>query len=172
MAAAGKSRNVPRAAPGAGDTPRPRPGKAELLRQTQEKHRAARKKMLEAALAENAVAVEAMRRFRGRLVDLDKVVEDYGLTRSALAESLGFADETLQRAERLKAPKTQMRLREMLDILARVEPWAGGKLQAMSWYRAQGIAALGDQTAEALVRQNEAAIVRAYLDALAAGGYA
>ncbi len=171
MAAAGKRQPLAHSTPSDRAT-RPRRTKDELLKETAAKSRANRKELLEAALAENAAAVKAIAPFKGRLVDIDKVLNDYALTKAALAESLGFADETLQRAERLKAPKTQMRLREMLEILVRVEPWAGGKLQAMSWYRAQGIAALGDQTAEALVRQNEAASVRAYLDALAAGAYA
>jgi hypothetical protein len=44
--------------------------------------------------------------------------------------------------------------------------------QAMGWYRGQGIAALGDQTAEALVKNDQAAVVRAYLDAIATGAFA
>lgn len=118
------------------------------------------------ASASNVIALQ------GRLVDVDQVATDYALTKSALAQSLGFADETLHRSERAKAPKTQQRLREMLEILLRVEPWTGGKLQAMTWYRAQGIPALGDQTAEALVKQDNAGLVRNYLDAVAAGAYA
>jgi hypothetical protein len=53
-----------------------------------------------------------------------------------------------------------------------VEPWAGGRLQALAWYRGQSIPALGDQTAEALVKTGGADIVRSYLDGMAAGGYA
>jgi len=60
----------------------------------------------------------------------------------------------------------------MLEILTRVEPWAGGMLQAMGWYRGQAIPPLGDQTAEAMVQNDEANVVRAYLASLADGGYA
>ena len=60
----------------------------------------------------------------------------------------------------------------MLEILTRVEAWAGGMPQALGWYRGQGIPALGDQTAEALVKNDEANIVRSYLDAIAAGAFA
>ena len=106
------------------------------------------------------------------LVDIDAVAKEFGLTKAALAQSLGFADDTLQRFSRVNAPKTQQRLRELLEIISRVEPWAGGTLQAMGWYRGHSIPALGDQTAEALVKQDLAGVVRSYLDGYSAGGYA
>jgi hypothetical protein len=106
------------------------------------------------------------------LVDVDKVAAAIRLTKASLAQSLGFAEETLQRFSRVSAQKTQQRLREMLEILTRVEPWAGGTPQAVGWYRGQGIPALGDQTAEALVKNDQAAVVRAYLDGLASGAFA
>lgn len=106
------------------------------------------------------------------LVDVDAVTGEFGMTKTALAKLVGLSEETLQRASRVTAPKTQQRLRDMLEILTRVAPWAGGMAQAMGWYRGQGIPALGDQTAEALVRNDQADIVRAYLNGLAAGSYA
>lgn len=106
------------------------------------------------------------------LVDVDKIVAELGMTKAALAQSLGFAEETLQRFSRVTAPKTQHRLRDMLEILTRVAPWAGGMPQALGWYRGQGIPALGDQTAEALVKTDQAGLVRSYLDGIAAGSYA
>ena len=105
-------------------------------------------------------------------VDVDALAAEFNVTKAALAQSLGFAEETLQRSARASAQKTQQRLREMLEILTRVEPWAGGMPQAMGWYRGQGIAALGDQTAEALVKNDQATVVRAYLDAIATGAFA
>jgi hypothetical protein len=109
---------------------------------------------------------------RDGLVDIDAVVASFGLTKTELANSVGLAEDTLHRFSRATAPKTQRRLRELLEILARVEPWAGGRLQALAWYRGQGIPALGDATAEALLKQEQAQIVRAWLDAYAAGAYA
>jgi hypothetical protein len=106
------------------------------------------------------------------LVDVDAVAAELRMTKATLARMLGFADETLQRFSRVNAPRTQQRLRDMLEILTRVEPWAGGMAQAVGWYRGQSIPAVGDQTAEALVRNDEAHIVRAYLDGFAAGAYA
>jgi hypothetical protein len=60
----------------------------------------------------------------------------------------------------------------MVEIVTRVVPWAGGVQQALAWYRATPIPALGDQTAEAVVKAGQAAAVRDYLDAIAAGAYA
>ena len=42
----------------------------------------------------------------------------------------------------------------------------------MAWYCAQPIAAFGDRTAEALVKEGKAAVVREYLDFLAQGNFA
>ena len=64
------------------------------------------------------------------------------------------------------------RVREMLEIVARIKGWAGGEAQAMAWYRSQPIPALDGRTAEALVKAGEAGAVRDYLDHLALGGFA
>ena len=60
----------------------------------------------------------------------------------------------------------------MIEILARVQDWAGSDAQAMAWYRSQPIPALDGRTAEALVKSGEAAAVRDYLDVMALGGFA
>ena len=60
----------------------------------------------------------------------------------------------------------------MLEILQRVQLWAGGPAQAMAWYRAEPIPAFGGRTAESLVKSGSASAVRDYLDHLATGGYA
>jgi hypothetical protein len=106
------------------------------------------------------------------LVAIDVLARELRLTKASLAASIGLAEETLQRNVRVNAPKTQQRLREMLEILSRVAPWAGGLPQALGWYRGQGIPALGQQTAEALVKKDQASAVREYLDALAIGAFA
>ena len=105
-------------------------------------------------------------------VDVDRVTDLYGLTSAQLAETAGLNRVTLQKTVRREAPKTQSRLREMLEILARVEAWAGGRMQALAWYRAEPIPALGGRTAEAMVKSGHAAMVRDYLDHIAMGGFA
>jgi hypothetical protein len=105
-------------------------------------------------------------------VAADRVAEAFRMTKSQLADILGLSSETLYKTSRANAPKTQARLRDMLEIISFVEDWAGGKLQAMAWYRAQGIPAFGGRTAEALVKSGHAAAMREYLDHMAMGGFA
>ena len=94
------------------------------------------------------------------------------MSKSQLAETIGLKRETVYRAARLEAPKTQARATEMLEIIGRVVDWAGGEKQAMAWYRAEPIAAFGGRTAEALVKEGKAAAVRDFLDHVATGGFA
>lgn len=105
-------------------------------------------------------------------LDIDRVAEALSLTKGQLAETAGLALASISKADRRNAPRTQARLREMLEILARIREWAGGEAQALSWYRSQPIPALDGRTAEALVKSGEAAAVRDYLDHLALGGFA
>lgn len=105
-------------------------------------------------------------------IDVDVVADAFGISKSQLAETMGIRREVLYKRTRIGAPKTQARLREMLEVLGRVLDWAGSKEQAMAWYRTQPIAALGGRTAESLVKSGEAAAVRDYLDQIAIGGYA
>jgi DNA-binding phage protein len=102
----------------------------------------------------------------------ERVADGFGMSKSQLAETTGLARETLYRSERIGAPKAQGRLREMLEIISRVTDWAGGKDQAMAWYRAQPLPAFGGRTAEALVKDGKASAVRDYLDHMALGGFA
>jgi hypothetical protein len=96
----------------------------------------------------------------------------YGLTKKQLAETIGLAPEALYKRGRLGAAKTQTRLREMAEILLRVSAWAGGREQAMAWYRAEPIPAFGGRTAEQLVKSGQAGALRDYLDSIAMGGFA
>lgn len=98
--------------------------------------------------------------------------ERFGMTSTALALSLGLGRDALARKDRAGTRKTQQRLREMLEIIALVREWAGGDLAALSWYRAAPIPAFGGRTAESLVKDGNAHLVRDYVDHLALGGYA
>src|ERR1043166_2951368 len=71
------------------------------------------------------------------VIAIDRVAAAFCLTKFQLADILGLARETLYKPNRAHAPKTQARVRDMLEIISLVEEWAGGKLQAMAWYRAQ-----------------------------------
>jgi hypothetical protein len=103
---------------------------------------------------------------------VERVADTFGMSKFQLAETVGLKRETFYKASRARAPKTQARMREMLEIISRVVAWAGGKDQAMAWYRAQPIPELGGRTAEALVKSGRASAVRDYLDHIAMGGFA
>jgi Protein of unknown function (DUF2384) len=105
-------------------------------------------------------------------VAIERATSELRMSKADLAETVGLAAETLQRSARVEAPKTQARLREMLEIIARVSSWAGGRVQAMAWYRAEPIPAFGGRTAESLVKEGKAAAVRDYLDGVALGSFA
>ena len=106
------------------------------------------------------------------VVSVDRVADAFCLTKFQLADILGLARETLYKTSRAQAPKTQARMREMLEIISFVEPWSGGKLQAMAWYRAQPLVGFGGRTAESLVKAGHASAVRDHLDRIALGGFA
>jgi uncharacterized protein (DUF2384 family) len=105
-------------------------------------------------------------------VAIERVADSFGMSKGQLAETVGLGRETFHKATRMNAAKTQSRVREMLEIVSRVSEWAGGKDQAMAWYRAQPISAFGGRTAESLVKAGEAGPLRDYLDHLATGGFA
>jgi hypothetical protein len=108
---------------------------------------------------------------QGRVI-IEWITESFGMSRTHLADTVGVKPETLQRSTRASAPKTQVRLKEMLEIVCRVADWAGGSHQAMAWYRAEPIPEFGGRTAESLVKEGKAAAVRDYLDHVALGGFA
>ncbi len=106
------------------------------------------------------------------IVVVDDVAQWFGMSKSQLADTVGVQPDTFHRVKRVAAPKTQSRVREMLEIVGRVADWAGGKDQAMAWYRAEPLPAFGGRTAESLVKEGKAAAVRDYLDHVAVGGFA
>lgn len=106
------------------------------------------------------------------LVVVDDVADWFGMSKGQLASTIGIKPEAFRRVKRVAAPKTQNRVKEMLEIVGRVAGWAGGKDQAMAWYRAEPLPAFGGRTAESLVKDGKAAAVRDYLDHVALGGFA
>jgi hypothetical protein len=89
-----------------------------------------------------------------------------------LADILGVGVESLRRRNREQAAKVQTRMRDMVEIINRVQPWAGSVNQAFAWYRSQPLPSFGGQTAEELVKEGKAEAVKAYLARINEGGYA
>jgi hypothetical protein len=108
----------------------------------------------------------------GGLIAADRLSGLLHITRAELAVALGLSRDAIVKTARVRRPATQARLRDMVEILNRVRPWAGSPQQAFAWYRSQPLPSFGDQTAEALVKEGRAEAVKQYLDRIAVGGFA
>ena len=93
-------------------------------------------------------------------------------TKSEIAGTLGLGKDAFTRTSRIRARKNQVRLRQMLEILNRVEAVTGSPLAAYAWFRAEPLPGFGGATPDALVREGKADHVHAWLDRITAGGYA
>ena len=92
-------------------------------------------------------------------------------TKSEIAATLGLGGDAFTRASRIRARKTQSRLRQMLEILNRVETATGSPLAAYAWFRGEPLPGFGGATPDQLLRENRADHVHAYLDRVMAGGH-
>ena len=62
-------------------------------------------------------------------------------TKSEIASTLGLGRDAFSRASRIRARKTQLRTRQMLEILNRVEAESGSLLAAYAWFRSEPLPA-------------------------------
>ena len=102
----------------------------------------------------------------------NKIAIQLRTTSQEVAASAGLARDAVQRRDRLKSPRTQQRLREMIEIINKVEPRFGSTLMAFAWYRSEPLPGFANQTAMSLVQQGRAGDVLAYIDAVDAGVFA
>jgi Protein of unknown function (DUF2384) len=93
-------------------------------------------------------------------------------TRDEIARTAGLGRDAVLRKDRIASRKTQRRLREMVEILNKIEPRFGSELIAYAWYRSEPLPGFSGQTAMQLVRDGRAADVLDYIDAVDAGVYA
>ena len=101
-----------------------------------------------------------------------RIAEALHTTQEEVARSTGLGRDALMRKDRVASPRTQTRLREMVEILNRVAPRFGSDLMAYAWYRSQPVPGWGGRTPMALVQEGRAGAVMAYIDAIDAGGHA
>ena len=80
--------------------------------------------------------------------------------------------DDMQHKDRSPSLRAQRRLREMVEILNKVEPRFGSALIAYAWFRSEPLPGFGGQTAMHLVRNDQADRVLDYIDAVDAGVYA
>ena len=91
-------------------------------------------------------------------------------TQSDVAKTLGLSRSAFSHAERRRVGKAQTRLREMLEILSRIQQFTGSPLASYAWFRSKPLIGYGGHTASWLVRDGHADYVHAYLDRKT-GGY-
>ena len=64
-----------------------------------------------------------------------KIASAFHTTSEDVARSAGLGRDAIQRKDRVRSDKTQRRLREMVEIINKVEPRFGSVLIAFAWYR-------------------------------------
>lgn len=89
-----------------------------------------------------------------------------------IAMTVGLGKDALQRRARINSDKTQRRLRELVEVINKVEPRFGSELMAYAWYRSEPLPGFDGQTAMQLVQRGQAQQVLEYLDAVDAGVFA
>jgi hypothetical protein len=101
-----------------------------------------------------------------------RIAEAFRTTSEEVARTAGLGKDAIQRKDRIRSGKTQRRLREMIEIINKVEPRFGSALMAYAWYRSEPLPGFSGQTAMQLVRSGRAADVLDYIDAVDAGVHA
>ncbi|OQM74308.1 MbcA/ParS/Xre antitoxin family protein [Manganibacter manganicus] len=101
-----------------------------------------------------------------------KIADAFRTTSEEVARTVGLGKDAIQRKERVRSDKTQRRLREMVEIINKVEPRFGSALMAYAWYRSEPLPGFSGMTAMQLVREGRADDVLDYIDAIDAGVHA
>ena len=101
-----------------------------------------------------------------------KIAEAFRTTSEEVARTAGLGRDAVQRKDRIRSDKTQRRLREMVEVINKVEPRFGSTLMAYAWYRSEPLPGFSGQTAMQLVRSGRTDDVLDYIDALDAGIHA
>ena len=101
-----------------------------------------------------------------------KIADAFRTTSEEVARTAGLGKDAIQRRNRVQSVRTQRRLREMVEVINKVEPRFGSALVAYAWYRSQPLPGFSGQTAMQLVRGGRADEVLDYVDAVDAGVHA
>ena len=101
-----------------------------------------------------------------------KIAEVLRTTSEDIARAAGLGRDAVQRKDRMRSDRTQRRLREMIEVLNKVEPRFGSALMAYAWYRSEPLPGFSGLTAMQLVRDGRADEVLDYIDAVDAGVHA
>ena len=83
----------------------------------------------------------------------DRIARVLRTTKEEVARTVGLGRDAVMRPERIASVRTQSRLREMIEILNRVEPRFGSALVAYAWYRSEPLVGFDGMTPMQLVRE-------------------
>ena len=100
------------------------------------------------------------------------IADELRTSRREIASTLGLSKDAFARTSRIRAPKSQARLRQLLEILNRIEPEMDSPIAAYAWFRSARLPGFGGATPAGLVRDGRGEHVHAHLDRVWAGGYA
>lgn len=101
-----------------------------------------------------------------------RIAETLRTSSEDVARSVGLGRDALQRKDRVRSDRTQRRLREMVEVLNKVEPRFGSALLAYAWYRSEPLPGFSGRTAMQMVKDGRANDVLDYVDAVDAGVHA
>jgi len=108
----------------------------------------------------------------GGLFSPRKIADALRTTSEEIARTAGLGKDAIQRKDRIRSDRTQRRLREIAEIINKVEPRFGSALMAYAWYRSEPLPGFSGMTAMQLVRDGRADDVLDYIDAIDAGVHA
>lgn len=106
------------------------------------------------------------------LFDPRRIAKALLTTSEDLARSTGLGKDAMLRDARVRNPKTQTQLRELVEVLNKVEGRFGSALIAYAWFRSQPLPGFAGQTAMNLVQNGRGSDVLEYIDAVDAGIFA
>ncbi|MDE0697194.1 MAG: hypothetical protein OXH76_15345 [Boseongicola sp.] len=86
-----------------------------------------------------------------------------------IAMTAGLGRDAPQRRELIQPVRAQRRLRELIEVLDKVEPRFGSGLMACSWFRSQPLSGFDGRSAMQLARAGRSQQVQAYVEAVDAG---
>lgn len=98
-----------------------------------------------------------------------KIADAFRTTSEEVARTAGLGKDAVQRRDRVQSHRTQRRLRQMIEVINKVEPRFGSGLMAYAWYRSEPLPGFSGQTAMQLVRTGRAEDVLDFIDAVDAG---
>lgn len=101
-----------------------------------------------------------------------KIADALQTTSGDVAWVIGLGKDAIQRKDRVVSNKTQQRLRELVEVINKLEPRFGSPTMAYAWYRSEPLPGFSGQTAMQLLREGRANEVLDYIDAVDAGVFA